>query len=120
MRRIFLLTLFVISSVTFAQVNTVYSRFGVGTVLYGTTARDLSFGELGTAIYDEDRINLLNPASYGSFILTRADFGQVLEASFVKDATRNSYYGGGYLPGFNVGFPVSIEHGVGLVFGVNK
>ncbi len=120
MRRIFLLTLFAISSVTFAQVNTVYSRFGVGTVLYGTTARDLSFGELGTAIYDEDRINLLNPASYGSFILTRADFGQVLEATFVKDATRKSYYGGGYLPGFNVGFPISIDHGVGLVFGANK
>ncbi len=120
MRRSILLFLVLFASVPFAQVNTVYSRFGTGTLIYGTTARDLSFGELGTANYDEDRINLLNPASYGSFVLTRADFGQVLEASFVKDPSRNSYYSGGYFPGFNIGFPISQEYGVGLVFGVNK
>ncbi len=120
MRRSILLFLVLFTFVTSAQVNTVYSRFGAGTVIYGTTARDLSFGELGTANYDEDRINLLNPASYGSFVLTRADFGQVLEASFVKDPSRNSYYSSGYFPGFNIGFPLSQEYGVGLVFGVNK
>lgn len=120
MIRSILIFLLFIGTVAVAQVNTVYSRFGLGTVIYGTTARDLSFGELGTANYDEDRINLLNPASYGSFVLTRADFGQVLEASFVKDPSRSSYYASGYFPGFNIGFPLSHENGVGLVFGVNK
>lgn len=120
MRLLTFATIILLSSISFAQVNSVESRNGAGTLIYGTTARNLTSGDLGTANYDDDRINIFNPASYGSFVLTRVDFGQVLEASFVSGAGKNSYYGGSYFPGFNIGFPVSQEHGVGIVFGVNK
>ncbi len=120
MRLQLLALLFLLTAISTAQVNSVYSRYGTGTLIYGTTARSLSYGELGTANYDDDRINLLNPASFGSFNLTRVDFGQVLEASFVSDTKNKNYYGGSYFPGFNIGFPVSSEHGVGIVFGVSK
>ena len=120
MRLKLFVSLIIFATCAFAQVNTVYSRFGTGTLIYGTTARSLSFGELGTANYDDDRINLFNPASFGSFNLTRVDFGQVLEASFVSDSKKKNYYAGSYFPGFSMGIPVSHEHGVGIVFGVSK
>ncbi|KAB2909516.1 MAG: outer membrane protein transport protein [Ignavibacteriales bacterium] len=120
MKKSILFLLVISFSSLYAQVNTSNSRFGVGTVIYGTTARDLSFGELGSALYETDRVNLMNPASFGSFNLTRADFGQVFEASFVKQSDASSYYAGGYFPGFSLGLPVSNAHGVGVVFGVNK
>nr|MBP9123952.1 hypothetical protein [Ignavibacteriaceae bacterium] len=80
MRLLTFATIILLSTISFAQVNSVESRNGAGTLIYGTTARSLTSGDLGTANYDDDRINIFNPASYGSFVLTRVDYGQVLEA----------------------------------------
>jgi hypothetical protein len=107
-----------LSSLGFAQLNSVYSRYGIGNIEYSTSARNFGLGELGTALDDKDFINGFNPAAWNRISLTRVEFGSLFTGSFVSDQNSSNYYSGMDFNGFAMAIPVSEKNGVGIVFGL--
>jgi hypothetical protein len=115
--KIFLSIIF-LSSIGFAQLNSVYSRYGIGNIEYSTSARNYGLGELGTALDDKDFINGFNPAAWNRISLTRVEFGSLFNGSFVSDLNNSNFYSGMDFNGFALAVPVSERYGVGIVFGL--
>ena len=80
--RYFFITLFFALFVTnsiYSQFNTYspYTRFGLGDLTKNGFGQNLAMGGTGLAIHEKNRINYLNPASFGSLDSTSVyfDFG---------------------------------------------
>lgn len=97
-----------------AQVNSVYSRFGIGNIEYSNSARFSGMGGLGTALDDKDFISTINPASWNNLSATRVEFGTGLNTSFVSDGKQNKYFSAIDFSGFSFAFPVSEKYGAGI------
>ena len=111
--------LFVLFSLPlFAQVNSPYSRYGIGDIEYSYSARRAGMGGLGVAMDDNAFISMLNPAAWHSINLTRVEFAAYFNGNFVKDQTQKSFYSGGYFSGFSFAFPVSKENGIAFAMGL--
>ena len=102
----------------FAQVNSPYSRYGIGELEYSYSARSAGMGGLGVAVEDNSFISMLNPAAWHSINLTRVEFATYFSGSFVKDQNQKSFYSGGYFSGFSFAFPVSRENGIAVSLGL--
>ena len=102
----------------FAQVNSPYSRYGIGELEYSYSARRAGMGGLGVAVEDNSFISMLNPAAWHSINLTRVEFATYFSGSFVKDQNQKSFYSGGYFSGFSFAFPVSKENGIAISLGL--
>ncbi|TVR77973.1 MAG: hypothetical protein EA412_09740 [Chitinophagaceae bacterium] len=64
-----------------AQENSPYSRFGIGDLDNAVTTQQKSFGGLGAAVQQRNRINTANPASYASIGLTTFEPGIFFQRS---------------------------------------
>jgi len=101
-----------------AQVNSPYSRLGIGELEFSYSARRAGMGGLGVAMDDNAFISMLNPAAWHSINLTRVEFATYFNGSFVSDQTQKSYYSGGYFSGFAFALPVSKQHGIAISMGL--
>jgi len=111
--------LFVLFSLPlFAQVNSPYSRYGIGELEYSYSARRAGMGGLGVAVDDNAFISMLNPAAWHSINLTRIELATYFHGNFVKDQNQKSFYSGGYLSGFSFAFPVSKANGIAIAMGL--
>ncbi|MEO8233521.1 MAG: hypothetical protein ABI638_14665 [Ignavibacteriota bacterium] len=101
-----------------AQSSSVYSRYGVGDLEFGYSAKMLSIGELGTTQLDPDHLVVSNPASWSVLNKTRIEFSFGYRGVLISDATQSNYTSETDFKGFTFGFPVSREYGVGVVTGL--
>ncbi|PJC59085.1 MAG: hypothetical protein CO025_07315 [Ignavibacteria bacterium CG_4_9_14_0_2_um_filter_37_13] len=102
----------------FSQVNSPYSRYGIGELEFSYSARRAGMGGLGVAMDDNAFISMLNPAAWHSINLSRIEFATYFNGSFVKDQNQKSFYSGGYFSGFSFALPVSKENGIIVSMGL--
>lgn len=105
-----------ISSNVFAQATTSspYSAYGVGGVVPQTFAPSKGMGNIASGLRMPESINISNPASYSSFVLTNIDLGvhggyDQLSTSSAKENNYNFA-----LDHFALGFPLSNKMGASL------
>lgn len=67
--------LLLIPVVGFAQLNSPYSRYGVGNLVPQGNISTRAMGGIGAAIADPSSHNTINPASYGNLMFTTLDLG---------------------------------------------
>lgn len=81
----------------YAQVNTIspYSNFGIGELSKVSTSRYVDMGGIGIGSFNDQYINLANPASYGNLSITNFEIG--LNGSAVRlsqgDLTQEENFG---------------------------
>ena len=110
-----------------AQINSPFSRFGVGNEIYNSqNAANQGMGGL-TAAYTPNMngafgqsINFNNPASYGGIYMTTFDIGLNLSNSILKRTTpagkeKSTYLVPNYIV---VGVPISKAKKIGFAFGL--
>ncbi|MFA6025442.1 MAG: hypothetical protein WC727_03300 [Ignavibacteriaceae bacterium] len=102
----------------FAQVNSPYSRYGIGELEFSYSARRAGMGGLGVAVDDNAFISMLNPAAWHSINLSRVEFATYFNGNFVKDQNQKSFYSGGYFSGFSFAIPVSKDNGIAISLGL--
>lgn len=113
----------VFSSIVSAQnINSPYSRYGLGDILSTQNILNRGMGGIGTAYYDYQSINFLNPASYGQLQTVTLDFGVELNNLTLRslDPVRKFSNASPNISYFNLGIPLKINKkpGLGLVFGL--
>ncbi|HMN25147.1 MAG TPA: hypothetical protein PKE38_11630 [Ignavibacteriaceae bacterium] len=101
-----------------AQSSSVYSRYGIGDLEFGYSAKMLSIGEIGTTQLDPDHLVVSNPASWSALNKTRIEFSFGYRGVLISDANQSNYTSETDFKGFTFGFPVSREYGVGVVTGL--
>mgnify|MGYP000043433320 CR=1 FL=1 len=119
--RIFLLTVFTFLSlitIVNAQNSSPYTRYGVGDLDYGYSAKMMSIGDLGVTQLDPDHIIITNPASWASFNKTRIEFGLGYKGISISNNSDKFFTSETDFKGFTFGFPVSTEYGIGVAFGL--
>lgn len=114
----YLILIFVFVSTLFPQSNSTYTRYGLGDLEYGFSARRLGMGELGTAVADQDFINSINPAGWHALNFTRIEFGFRYNANLVSSNNNSNFYSEANFSGFALAFPLSKENGIALSFGL--
>jgi hypothetical protein len=92
----------------------VYSRYGIGDLLWFGSSRTWAMGGGGSALRGEGFINLANPAANGGLLRTRFDASFGYSSFWSEQSGGNSVYGMGGLQAVAVGFPIDVEHGVTL------
>jgi hypothetical protein len=111
---VFLLTLSVING----QSSSVYTRYGVGDLEYGYSAKMIGIGDLGVTQLDADHLVITNPASWSAITRTRIEFGVGYRGVQISDKNQTNYTSETEFKGFTFGFPVSREYGIGVVAGL--
>src|SRR5687768_947121 len=103
-----LIILFVFGcSVTFAQNNSPYSRFAIGDIQHTGFAQSSAMGGTGFAGTSPFNINIQNPASYASLLMTCFEAGvysqgMISESGDISQKTNNTS-----LSYIALGFPVN-------------
>lgn len=118
----FLIVLFVLISISeynFAQVKSVYSKFGIGNLEYSNSVRKAGMGDLGSALDDYEFISSLNPAAISELNLTRVEFSGKFNSIYQKDYKSSTSLTTGGFSSFGIGFPISRDNGISLSFGLN-
>jgi len=102
----------------FAQSNSVYTRKGIGDLVYSFSARRLGMGQLGVSVPDEDFISTVNPASWYILKRTRAEFSIDYNGIFASDNLMKKFYTDANFNGVTFAFPVSSLYGISAAFGI--
>lgn len=105
-------------SITNAQSSSVYSRYGIGDLEFGYSAKMIAIGNFGVAQLDPDHLSVSNPASWSSLTRTRTEFGFGYKGDLISDGTQSNYNSETDFKGFTFGFPVSKDYGIGVVAGL--
>ena len=116
--RISIIIFFAFIYTTFAQESSAYSRYGVGDIVYGYSAKMLGIGDLGVTQLDPDHIITTNPASWSVFDRTRIEISMGYKGVAISNATESVFTSETKLRGITLGFPLSTTHGAGLVLGL--
>lgn len=114
----FLLGLLVTINISVAQVTSTYTRYGVGDLYYSYSARTLSMGHSGTAMINDDYVEILNPASWSNLSRVRFELSFGYDELRLSNSNETKYYGDGLLKGATFAFPVSEINKISLVFGL--
>lgn len=123
---------FVVSFISFfaisssAQVNSPFSRYGLGNLVGSQHAISRSMGGLSAAYADGNNynvgqaINFNNPATYGSNYMVTYDLGLSIDSRKLKSNNPNGTFSSVYLiPSYlAVSFPLNKAKGLGLAFGL--
>lgn len=116
---IFVFTLIIISFTSISAQNiSPYSRFGIGDMLYSYSARSLGMGHSGSAILNQDYINIINPASLAGLNATRIEFSYSLNFNLLSTNSDSRNYREGVFKGFAFAFPISRDYGIGASLGL--
>ena len=115
----FLFILFILICIpVWSQVNSTYTRFGIGDIQYTYSARRLGMGGVNISIADIDFININNPATLYRLNLTRFEASVKYGGEFLSNNSLNKYYGKMIFNGFTFGFPISSLYGIGAAIGI--
>jgi hypothetical protein len=100
-----------------ANINSPYSRYGVGDIHFAGTARSIGMGRLGIAIASPYNMNFTNPASYASLGLTTYDVGLSGNKTWLTSSRDQTSSGNASFDYFGFGFPVKAGKW-GVAFGL--
>lgn len=100
------------------QVNSSYTRFGIGDMQYTISARRLGMGGVNISIADPDFININNPATIYRLNSTRFEISIKYGGEKISDNSLNKFYSNTVFNGFTFGFPISSLDGVGAAIGI--
>ncbi len=114
----FLFVFLFLSTLCYSQNTSTYTRYGLGDVFYSYSARTLSMGHSGSAILNNDYIEILNPASWSNLSRTRIEFSFAYDGIKLSDPTQSKFYGDGIFKGFTFAVPVSVDNGIGAAMGI--
>ncbi len=101
-----------------ASGGSIYSRFGLGDILHGYSARRIALGNPVTAVADADYISTTNPASWYKLVRTRFETGVNYYGMDITGNQGSAYYSETLFSGFVIGFPVSRDLGIGVTTGL--
>jgi hypothetical protein len=114
--------LYIFLSVTcfsvFGQVNSSYTRFGIGDIQYNYSARRLGMGGVNISIADPDFVSINNPATIYRLNSTRFELSVKYGGERISNSTLNKFYSNTVFNGFTFGFPISSLDGIGAAFGI--
>ncbi|MFI5171587.1 MAG: hypothetical protein ACHQFW_04310 [Chitinophagales bacterium] len=119
-RVLLLIVVFSITSLS-AQVNSPYSRYGLGNIFPATFGASNGMAGLSAAYFTPTNINYLNPASYSEIGFAIFDVGAAGNVVRLETATEKFTSGDGNLSYMAFGFPVLKKlryHKFGLSFGL--
>ena len=114
----FIYIFLIITCSVFGQVNSSYTRFGIGDIQYNFSARRLGMGGVNISIADPDFININNPATIYRLNSTRFEISLKYGGENISNSSLNKYYSNTVFNGFTFGFPISSLDGVGAAIGI--
>ncbi len=104
------------------NINSPYSRYGLGDIVPSQNILTRGMGGIGTAYYDFNSVNFLNPASYGRLQYVTLDFGAEIDNLTTRalNPVRKFSTASPIVSYINVGIPLKIKKKpiLGLVFGL--
>ncbi|HMJ48851.1 MAG TPA: hypothetical protein VK498_16075 [Ferruginibacter sp.] len=117
---------FFIYTITIAQENSPYSRYGVGDLTPNRNILNRGMGGVAAGYSDYQVINLLNPASLGSIVTTIFDLGGGVDIRTLKSNTTPQKFSSvnANMSYLQLGFPISTKRMIkngnswGLSFGL--
>lgn len=95
--------------------GSVYSRFGVGDLLYYGSGRSAAMGGTGIALLGDGFINRLNPAGLARISRTRISTGFEFANFSSSDNASSGNYRRGTFNGVAFGIPIDQERGIGMI-----
>lgn len=92
----------------FAQLNSPYSRYGVGNLVPQGNIANRAMGGISAAYTDPASINTVNPASYSDLIYSTLDIGLEYDGLNLKSTNPQSSFksNNGIIPYLEFGFPL--------------
>lgn len=120
LRNTLLIVLCATSARSFAQINSPYSRYGLGDINPSGNVVNKGMGGLSAAYMDHQSVNFLNPASYSRIGLTTFDVSLEIENRTLKNTAKTDKYSTANLT-FNyltVGLPLNKKGTWGMAFGL--
>lgn len=114
--KVLLVFLFALTQI-FAGGGSVYSRFGLGEIYNSYSARDISLGGLGASLIDFKYLNVSNPATWSSIPNTKFEAGLNSSLYIQSDNSNSAVYNNVRFLGFQIGFPIKKDLGIGFVLG---
>lgn len=105
-------------SITNSQSSSVYSRYGIGDLEFGYSAKMIGIGDLGVTQLDPDHLVVTNPASWSALTRTRIEFSFGYKGVLISDANQSNFTSETDFKGFTIGFPISRDYGIGVVAGL--
>ncbi len=109
------------ASVSEAQENTPFSRYGLGDSYPTQPVSSRAMGGLTAAFADPQFVNAANPASYGYFSrLVTFDLGLSLDSRTLKSRQpAGNFRSNNFIPSYlQLGIPLNSQKGWGLAFGI--
>lgn len=102
------------------NINSPYSRYGIGDLLPSQNILSRAMGGVGAAYYDYSSVNFLNPASYARLQATTFDFGLEVDNLTLRavDPPRKYSNASPQISYIQLGVPLKKKGGWGLVFGL--
>jgi len=110
--------LVVYSTILFSQSSSTYTRNGIGNLSYTYSARSLGIAQTGSAMLNDNYVELINPASWSKLRLTRIEFSLVLNGVELSDNNSSAYHSDSDFKGFTFAFPISTKYGIGFASGL--
>lgn len=117
MKYIYIVLFTVITTVSFAQQNSPYSRFGIGQLQPKEQAHLRAMGYISSAYVDSVSTNLANPATLGAKQLSSFDIGLNLNYRTIKDQNTKADYTEGGVSYLAYSFPVNKKKTWGMAVG---
>ena len=106
------------TTLSVAQNTSTYTRYGIGDLFYGYSARTMALSFSGSAMLNTDYVEIMNPASWTNLSRTRIEFSFSYDDLKVSNSTESKYYGDGIFRGFTFAFPVSGANGIAVAMGI--
>lgn len=106
------------TSFSFTQNTSTYTRYGIGDLFYGYSARTMALSYSGSAMLNSDYVEILNPASWSALTRTRIEFSFSYDQLKLSNSSESRYYGDGIFRGFTFAFPVSMDNGIAVALGL--
>lgn len=113
-----LLIFILLTTLSYAQSSSPYTRYGIGDLKYSFSARQQGMGQLGVSLLDRTNISTTNPASWSDFNRTRIEFALTYNGVSVSNKINSYYSAETEVEGFTFGFPVYSRYGIGIAAGL--
>ncbi len=125
-RLAFVVSLIIVSFSSTAQVNSPYSRYGIGNLTGPQHIISRGMGGIQAAYSDGlsnnvgQSINFNNPATYGSFYMISYDVALTIDSRNLKSNKPSGSFSSVYfIPAYlSIGFPLNKRKGIGMAFGL--
>jgi hypothetical protein len=101
-----------------ADGGSVYSSFGIGEILTGTSTRSDGMGYTSIGLAGATSLNGTAPASWAKLNKTRVEAGFLFEGFSSTDGNKSLYLSHGSFKGALLAVPISPTHGITFVAGI--